>query len=54
MSKDGTLKDVTYACNNESGCKDSRAKLFDCDVANVMSKVTHVGVHGVDTMFLFC
>jgi len=34
----------------------SKAELFDYDVATVMSKVTHMlyGVHGVDTMFMFC
>ena len=32
----------------------SRAELFDYGVATVMSKVTHVGVHSVDTMFMFC
>ena len=34
--------------------KKSRAELFDCGVANDMSKVTYVGVHHVDTLFLFC
>ena len=34
--------------------KKSRAGLFECGVANDMSKGTHVGVHHVDTMFLFC
>ena len=32
-----------------------RAELFDCGVANDISKVrTSVGVHRVDTKFLFC
>ena len=35
--------------------KKRRAELFDYGVAKVMSKVTHMhGVHGVDTMFMFC
>jgi len=36
--------------------KKSRAELFDYGVETVMSKVTHMlyGVHGVDTMFMFC
>jgi len=36
--------------------KKSRAELFDYGVTTVMSKVTHMlyGVHGVDTMFMFC
>ena len=34
--------------------KKRRGELFDSGVANNMSKVTHVGLHGVDTMFLFC
>ena len=38
--------------------KKSRTELFGCGVANNMSKVhkghTYVGVHRVDTMFLFC
>jgi len=32
----------------------SIAELFDYAVATVMSKVTHIGVHGVDTRFMFC
>ena len=32
----------------------NRAELFECGVANDMSKVTHVGVHHINTMFLFC
>ena len=34
--------------------KKSEAELFDWGVANDMSKVTHVCVHHVDTLFLFC
>ena len=34
--------------------KKNRTELFDCGVLNDMSKVTSVGVHRVDTMFLFC
>ena len=30
--------------NTESGCKDSKAELFDCSVANVTSKVTHTSM----------
>ena len=44
MMKDGTSKDVAYACNTESGCNDSKAELFDCGVANVTSKVTHTSM----------
>ena len=32
--------------------KTSRAELFDCGLANDMSKVTHVGVHHVNTVFV--
>ena len=34
--------------------KESRAELFDFGVANDMSKVTHVCVHRVETIVLFC
>ena len=34
--------------------KVEQGALFDCGVANDMSKVTYVGVHRVDTIFLFC
>ena len=36
--------------------KKRRGKLFDYGVATVMSTVTHMlyGVHGVNTMFMFC
>jgi len=40
-----------------AGYLKSEAELFDHNgVATVMSKVTHMlyGVHGVDTMFMFC
>ena len=47
---------VSHCCHGRrvSFSKKSRAELFDCGVANDMSKVTHVGVHHVDTLFLFC
>ena len=46
---------INYAVFYRSGVfsKKSKAKLFDCGAANVMSKVTHIGVDGDDTMFLF-
>ena len=34
--------------------KKNRAELFDCGMKNDMSKVSQVGVHHIDTMFLFC
>ena len=44
---------VSHCCKEEF-FKKSRVELFDCGAAKDMSKVTHVGVHHVDTMFLFC